>query len=1062
MLFLYLLSLLFHQCLSNTIYVNTEEDILSAESIITTLWNADYEYIGYGSYLVTTLYEADDYGETNFGYVVAGDVVPPTFSCQLSDNSFGTCSGLYINIYSSWNTGYSANVFYDTPIGSVIKMEFTYDPIYCTENNDCSLRIAIEKAENNDIIKINQNISEIQIQYNTMIIKNKNISIVSLNTDVTIINLLDMSSFINVINSTLLLEKLYIINSNKFGGYSNTNNYYGGAIYSKTSNLKINNCIFEHCNSYYGGAIGIENNSSINITNSEFLENNAEHGGAIYIYSGITVHIENTLFNNNNAMKGGAIYVNENQTVTIFNITLISNNAEEFGGGIYMSNKSNIELNNSFISENDSPLGGSIYIINQALINGKDNIFDNNFGEIGAGIYNNEGIIIMENTSFTNNIVSNSGGAIFNTGSLLLAGCTFGHNQAGMDNTQNIISNAKKKYTLQFNSLIFENNNINSFFSNGTTYAHWKTCYDLENNHNKNISIIDIFDCKNNTICQNETIGYRCLCNKGYFQNGSYGTINCTSCNSGTYCPNIGTTDPISCPFGSYCNGKHAFVCPFGYYCPKTNISYPIRCDYEYLCPIGSTINPNNDSISFIDNYIADKELYEKEYEINKYAVTYYDLLEEYSHEWSNQLIVMFWLAMSTIVFWTMSSYYIYYKYDKNTISPRLKIIRDLDFFSTKHRVETGNVIRSKKTKLGGGFTLLWILGIFFLCWFYFSRYKYDNTIITTTHLTNESLKQTDMLNINIGFDGSFDISEEPFTITVEKGLTSSSNTEIQYNTITKTNVNFTFTCEPCIFNTYEININICSRSNNSFIKKINWWMQVDSFRQDRKSTTYGLILPDDFNKTLWKSNGIEPAILTMFLKPVSYINNIENIENNGFSIEYQDYIIGMTRDNCTFLNGIECQQEYKDSYQYIYDNLKQVDNGICPNDVVGFQIKLMRSIGLYQIVVSNKFMAMDMLSELFAMIGATTSTLVLLMVLVETCRVIRKKYHWKQIPEILMYCCNSDRCCNKKTTTSENNYPLPDRSNSDSNSDSIDEINLENKKMIYESINKNVRTSVV
>ena len=85
-----------------------------------------------------------------------------------------------------------------------------------------------------------------------------------------------------------------------------------------------------------------------------------------------------------------------------------------------------------------------------------------------------------------------------------------------------------------------------------------------------------------------------------------------------------------------------------------------------------------------------------------------------------------------------------------------------------------------------------------------------------------------------------------------------------------------------------------------------------------------------------------------------------------------------------------------------------------------GFQIMLNRPVGLYKISVNKKFMAMDMLAELFAMIGACTSAMILFMVVIESYQVLKEKYKNGHKINIFKTLCCADQCCDKDKHESE------------------------------------------
>lgn len=190
--------------------------------------------------------------------------------------------------------------------------------------------------------------------------------------------------------------------------YSNSTQYYGGAIYSS-------------------GSISISNNNDVSfLGNSVAASYYDSHGGAVYsrgilsISNNVDVSFSSN-FTSSNYSYGGAIYSTE--TVSIIN------NADVGFTGNYASS--------SYYAS-----GGAIYSLGDvALCNNSDVTFSGNYAyssysyynssfcTYGGAIYSTGSIIINNNTdvTFSGNYVSRpaasvSGGAIYSTGSLSVAG----------------------------------------------------------------------------------------------------------------------------------------------------------------------------------------------------------------------------------------------------------------------------------------------------------------------------------------------------------------------------------------------------------------------------------------------------------------------------------------------------------------------------------------------------------------------------------------------------------------------------------------------------------------
>ncbi len=170
---------------------------------------------------------------------------------------------------------------------------------------------------------------------------------------------------------------------------------FGGAIYSaETSNLIVNNCIFEadtsnfndgggigfiglalvvdssrfgSCHASYAGAIGCGDN--VSITNTQFLNNSAvQQGGAVKFNNGLApdLNIANCIFNGNStsdlASRGGALYIETPATAKVDSCKFSGNEAGD-GASLYHFN-GRLELSNSEFRTNMShgTGGGDIYI----------------------------------------------------------------------------------------------------------------------------------------------------------------------------------------------------------------------------------------------------------------------------------------------------------------------------------------------------------------------------------------------------------------------------------------------------------------------------------------------------------------------------------------------------------------------------------------------------------------------------------------------------------------------------------------------------------------------------
>ena len=72
----------------------------------------------------------------------------------------------------------------------------------------------------------------------------------------------------------------------------------------------------------------------------------------------------------------------------------------------------------------------------------------------------------------------------------------------------------------------------------------------------------------------------------------------------------------------------------------------------------------------------------------------------------------------------------------------------------------------------------------------------------------------------------------------------------------------------------------------------------------------------------------------------------------------------------------------------YIGSNIANTGNsyseGVCDTDKVGLKILIKRTVGYYDVSVRNRYMMMDLLAEIFAMLGASFASMAYLLVSIE------------------------------------------------------------------------------
>ena len=784
---------------------------------------------------------------------------------------------------------------------------------------------------------------------------------------------------INLENLNFVSDKDYTYNSYYYiDGEQYIIGFNGGCIGLENGTLTVNNCTFANClapNS--GGAIYVKN-SDLLVTNSVFDNNIVQSsyddgGGGIY-FDGVnnSISIINNEFNENIGKYGGAIQINSSSNVTIRDNIFSSNLANSKGGALYtncdITNIISCEFTNNYAQE-----GGSIYIENGIIYITDKTLFEGNGATEGASIYNSESEIYIENAQFLENSASSIGGAIFNTGSMTIVGCLFSENSASDSSTNNIISQAEYYHNLILVANVFNGSN-GCDFSYGNLYAKVETCGNRKNTSK--------YNCPNNTTCFDQDIGYRCVCPPGTYQEGLYETIECIICESGTYCPDNATNVPTICPIGAYCEPDKAHVCPVGYYCPNRNITEPYHCNSNnnLSCPLGSIYNLSH---SELEKYIEEVDFNEEEYKHDKYAVMYNDNEQTNTDSWNFQIKIIIICVITLTILWSVLAILLT-KYNIN--NRYINKLKRLDFFAMNHYHHLGIPIKKIKTILGGSVTLLFLTSVIFVTWFYVLRYKYDNTDIIITHVTNSTKNEVDFLNIGVGFEGVIP-NEDDFTINVDNGIALSSTLSQERINHNITHSSVLFRCENCKFNDDEISLSICSKYNETYIRKIKWNATTHSFRKNRNSLINGIILPYSPANEVWKNNGTDAPIVILFFKPVIYSNVWYPEEDyEGYSIEYQERFVGTTKNKCDFLGNSICPKD--DILYNVGTNVINTGNsyseGICDSDKVGIRILIKRTVGYYDVSVRNRYMMMDLLAEIFAMLGACFAGIAYLLVSIE------------------------------------------------------------------------------
>jgi len=184
-----------------------------------------------------------------------------------------------------------------------------------------------------------------------------------------------------------------------------------------------------------GGALSCYNSSDIIINNCLFQNNSADYGGAIIIRES-DILMENSVVKNNYAYHdGGGIIISSNSDATLDNIEVTDNECHYDGGGIFVCSGSAPLITNSFISGNasidwESAQGGGISCWggNPLITNV---VVSDNFSQGGSGglclVHNSNPI--LTDVQVKGNTAQYSGGGIGIYNSIInMAGVTVSRN----------------------------------------------------------------------------------------------------------------------------------------------------------------------------------------------------------------------------------------------------------------------------------------------------------------------------------------------------------------------------------------------------------------------------------------------------------------------------------------------------------------------------------------------------------------------------------------------------------------------------------------------------------
>ena len=214
----------------------------------------------------------------------------------------------------------------------------------------------------------------------------------------------------------------------------------GGAMYCNSSDMTVENCIFNGntCNYGYGdgGAIFIQSSSS-SFTNCTFSSNTATYGGALYVSPTNSspddfFSFTDCIFSSNNAADGGAVYsYSYNGHCYFYGCEFTSNSASGVGGAVKCFLSSNDFCSCTFSSNSSFEWGGAISFDNADSSTCVKCIFSDNSASRGGAINGVACSISIENCKFVSNKATEIGGAIESYNLYCpFTNCTFTKNEA--------------------------------------------------------------------------------------------------------------------------------------------------------------------------------------------------------------------------------------------------------------------------------------------------------------------------------------------------------------------------------------------------------------------------------------------------------------------------------------------------------------------------------------------------------------------------------------------------------------------------------------------------------
>lgn len=209
----------------------------------------------------------------------------------------------------------------------------------------------------------------------------------------------------------------------------------GGAVYSHSANLTLDNCVCEGnvATDGSGGAVWA-NGGNFTVVGGEFLANNAtRYGGAVHAVDGRLVVRGGSRFEGNSAIAGGAVYCGleaqggstTEAVCSILDAKFVSNSAccdsqdsfksllYLYGGGAAMFLFASVDITGSVFRRNSAlHSGGALHGGVHTNISVNRCTFDNNTSEDYGGAISASVMMLGGDTHLTNNKALKHGGAV--------------------------------------------------------------------------------------------------------------------------------------------------------------------------------------------------------------------------------------------------------------------------------------------------------------------------------------------------------------------------------------------------------------------------------------------------------------------------------------------------------------------------------------------------------------------------------------------------------------------------------------------------------------------------